>query len=187
MNEYCKDNFLAHYGIMGMKWGVRRFQPYPKGYTGDGKYTGDQQKAAYKTLKKAVKGPTFRMGGGFEGLRDTDIVKQFKESESYKKKHAAWEDAARRNDEYDSEYQQLMNQERTKEADAVWEKWKQSSNEEMYWAQQVRDEIKPFVDKTLGKYGKKRVLGLNVPGSRMKMNELLAQAIQRSGKLYYPE
>lgn len=31
---------LYHHGIKGQKWGVRRFQPYPKGYTGDGNFTG---------------------------------------------------------------------------------------------------------------------------------------------------
>lgn len=44
---------LQHHGIMGMKWGVRRFQPYPEGYTGEGKFTGSKHQAK-KGIRKAA-------------------------------------------------------------------------------------------------------------------------------------
>lgn len=55
-----KQNELYHHGILGMHWGIRRFQPYPKDYNGDGKEVGKALRAQKRAEKKATKDETKR-------------------------------------------------------------------------------------------------------------------------------
>ena len=54
VNAYSLE--LCHHGTIGMKWGIRRFQPYPSGYHGDGKFIGKRSAAskAEKALQKKI-------------------------------------------------------------------------------------------------------------------------------------
>jgi len=58
MNEFSEYNCLCHYGVLGMKWGVRRFQNKDGSLTSEGRlrYGGEKaEKYRAKLLAKAQK------------------------------------------------------------------------------------------------------------------------------------
>ena len=98
MNEYVL-NELYHHGIMGMKWGIRRFQPYPSGYHGDGKFVGkikqnaSQLKNAFEIQKLAIKTPPryFRNLGKFTtNVRQSKVGSDYMNSKEYKKAYDSY-------------------------------------------------------------------------------------------------
>lgn len=85
----CED-VLAHHGKLGMKWGIRRYQPYPDDYTGDGKFVGKKSARAERRQARHVAKTNTRIKNAVD-TGDKKKLKKYKDNmspEEYEKKYA---------------------------------------------------------------------------------------------------
>ena len=83
-----ENSQLYHHGILGMKWGVRRFQNKDGSLTSDGKRHMEQNSKAKQGNNKKKKGHTTNKGKSINELSDDELRKRINRLELEKRYEA---------------------------------------------------------------------------------------------------
>lgn len=84
------EEVLEHHGTLGMKWGVRRYQPYPDNYSGDGKFVGKKSARAERRQARHIAKTNTRIKNAVD-TGNKKKLKKYKDDMSpdeYEKKYA---------------------------------------------------------------------------------------------------
>ena len=193
--EIQGDSYLQHHGILGQKWGIRRFQPYPKGYHGDGKFVGKLTEKAKQirnvaklnaiTVKNRVKKAIGknRAFDNVEDVQDAKIARDFINSDEHKrayKKYAKLENQRYRVADLVERYDvDLINPPKlTKEQynNAV-KKLKDLNNKTDEAYNNLKQMGSDYADKVLGTYGSMKTAEALPMTGRQSAKDVLTAAI----------
>lgn len=174
MNHLVNQNTreLIHHGVIGQKWGVRRYQPYGEGGYDPkkpgrfvGKQSRKQQKENYKELKKLSK-----QRGYTSGTAKSELMKNFMTDErighyakAIKKEKSAFERHTGSEERTERELRKVLN--KTSKDDSKYKESlaKTDELEERYnkaraeGTEALGKEAKKYIDDMLGKYAYKSV------------------------------
>lgn len=178
MWQYNYSDGLYHHGILGQKWGVRRFQNEDGTLTTQGK----ARYAEYKSDRKEIKQTTRKVAAGYRNLKDR-VAFQDADQDAYNKNYEILDEAQRKIvAPWNREKKRLAVQEATdmvEKAGRQWERTKAEADraEEIYDNEVTN--LRNQVNKMISKYGADSVKGINT--KTVELGEYAVKDIVKTG------